>query len=71
MEDTEDEFEDPPDSEWAAALAWLPVDMQKEVEALLTADRRIAQEATGWEFSAKRKEFNWVAFETWAEGVDD
>ena len=31
MEDTEDEFEDPPDSEWAAALAWLPVDMQKKL----------------------------------------
>ena len=49
MEDTEGEIDEPTDSEWAAALAWLPVDMRSEAETLLAADRRIAQESTGWE----------------------
>ena len=53
MEDTEDEFDDPIDSEWAAALAWLPVDTRNDAKTLLAADRRIAQEATGWELLRK------------------
>jgi hypothetical protein len=45
----ENEFEDPTDSEWTAALAWLPEDIRNKAETLLAADGRIAQEATGWE----------------------
>ncbi len=55
MEDTEDEFDDSTDSEWAIALAWLPADMRTEAETLLSADRRIAQEATGWELLRNEK----------------
>ncbi|SRR5581483_123031 len=55
MEDTEDEFDDSTDSEWVAALAWLPVDLRAEAETFLTADRRIAQEATGWDLLRKEK----------------
>lgn len=47
--DMNDESDDPPDSEWAVALDWLPEDVRTQATALLAADRRIAQEATGWE----------------------
>jgi Uncharacterized protein conserved in bacteria C-term(DUF2220) len=49
MVDVEDEVDDPPDSEWIAALDWLPVDTRTQTKVLLEADRRVAQEATGWE----------------------
>ena len=53
--DVEDELDDPPDSEWAAALHWLPLDLRTQAEALLAANRRIAQEATGWELLRNEK----------------
>jgi hypothetical protein len=37
------------DSEWTAALDWLPDDSRLQARTLLVADQRIAQEATGWE----------------------
>ena len=43
------EWNDSPDSEWLAALDWLPDDIHSATEALLKGDGRIAQEATGWE----------------------
>jgi len=55
MRDVNDELDEPPASEWAAALGWLPEDIRKQAEALLIADRRIAQEATGWELLRNEK----------------
>lgn len=55
MEDSGDDSDDPVESEWAAALAWLPVDVRAVTETLLIADRRIAQEATGWELLRSEK----------------
>jgi hypothetical protein len=53
--DMEDELDELPDAEWTAAIDWLPVDVQAQTEAMLATDRRIAQEATGWELLRKEK----------------
>jgi hypothetical protein len=49
MIDMDEDPDDPPEAEWVAALGWLPADLRAQAEGLLAADRRIAQEATGWE----------------------
>lgn len=51
--DADDESGDALESEWATALDWLPGDVRAQAEALLVADQRIAQEATGWELLRK------------------
>lgn len=47
--EADDEADEPPETEWAAALDWLPPDVRAQAKALLETDQRIAQEATGWE----------------------
>jgi hypothetical protein len=56
MIDVDEDLDDPPEAEWVAALAWLPDDVRTQAEALLTADRRIAQEATGWELLRNQRD---------------
>lgn len=51
----EDESDEPPDTEWTAALDWLPLDVRTQVEPLLATDQRIAQEAAGWELLRYRE----------------